>query len=111
MRQVDGLCSPGSATSSSSVRFSLKPASSQTVTFPAVPLVTGEIPVTIAIYDIEEKIEVDAIQKILLVKVRGSSMGIYTTFFVYFVVEVVMMSFQLFTYSSFSLCLRTREWK
>lgn len=74
MRQVDGLCSPGSATSSSSVRFSLKPASSQTVTFPAVPMVTGEIPITIAIYDIEEKIEVDAIQKILLVKNEGVEM-------------------------------------
>lgn len=74
MQQVDGLCSPGSASSSSAVQISLEPQSSQTVTFPAIPMKIGEIPITIELYEIEEdeKMRVDAIQKMLLVKVRGT---------------------------------------
>lgn len=74
MKKVDGLCSPGSASSSSTVSISLEQQSSQTVTFPAVPMVTGQIPITIALYELEEeeeKTKVDAIQKMLLVMVRG----------------------------------------
>ncbi|XDV39957.1 hypothetical protein PO909_009129, partial [Leuciscus waleckii] len=51
MKKVDGLCSPGSASSSSTVRISLEQQSSQTVTFPAVPMVTGQIPITIELYE------------------------------------------------------------
>uniref|UniRef100_A0A672KGF7 Complement C4-like n=1 Tax=Sinocyclocheilus grahami TaxID=75366 RepID=A0A672KGF7_SINGR len=74
MEHVDGLCSPGSASSSSAVRISLEQQSSQTVTFPAIPMKIGEIPITIELYEVEEeeKMRVDAIQKMLLVKVRGS---------------------------------------
>lgn len=74
MQQVDGLCSPGSASSSSAVQISLEPQSSQTVTFPAIPMKIGEIPITIELYEIEEdeNMRVDAIQKMLLVKVRGT---------------------------------------
>ncbi|KAK9960647.1 hypothetical protein ABG768_008492, partial [Culter alburnus] len=69
MKQVDGLCSPGSASSSSTVRISLEQQSSQTVTFPTVPTVTGQIPITIEVYDDEEsKTKVASIQKMLLVK-------------------------------------------
>lgn len=73
MQQVEGLCSPGSASSSSAVRISLQPQSSQTVTFPAVPMKIGEIPIIIELYEDEEeeKFRVDAIQKMLLVMVRG----------------------------------------
>lgn len=74
MKQVDGLCSPGSASSSSAVQISLGPQSSQTVTFPAVPMKIGEIPITIELFEVEDnqKTRVDAIQKMLLVQVRGS---------------------------------------
>ncbi|XP_039530527.1 complement C4-B [Pimephales promelas] len=83
MKKVDGLCSPGSASSSSTVRISLEQQSSQTVTFPAVPMVTGEIPITIALYeDEEEKISVDAIQKMLLVKNEGVEMREEKTYFI-----------------------------
>uniref|UniRef100_A0A8C1RX32 Complement 4B (Chido blood group) n=1 Tax=Cyprinus carpio TaxID=7962 RepID=A0A8C1RX32_CYPCA len=74
MQKVDGLCSPGSASSSSAVQISLEPQSSQTVTFPAVPMKIGEIPISIELYEVEEeeKLRVDAIQKMLLVKVQES---------------------------------------
>ncbi|XP_073728066.1 complement C4-B isoform X2 [Misgurnus anguillicaudatus] len=68
MRQADGLCSPGT---SSYVTINLDPESSQTVTFSAIPMKTGEIPIIIELYDIESKSPMDAIQKMLLVKNEG----------------------------------------
>uniref|UniRef100_A0A673NBC1 Complement C4-like n=1 Tax=Sinocyclocheilus rhinocerous TaxID=307959 RepID=A0A673NBC1_9TELE len=84
MEQVDGLCSPGSASSSSAVRISLAPQSSQTVTFLAIPMKTGEIPITIELYEVEEeeKMRVDAIQKMLLVKNEGVEMREELTYFI-----------------------------
>ncbi|KAK9960652.1 hypothetical protein ABG768_008497 [Culter alburnus] len=85
MKQVDGLCSPGSASSSSTVRISLEEKSSQTVTFPAVPMVIGQIPITIAIYeddDDEEKTKVDSIQKMLLVENEGVEIREEKTYFI-----------------------------
>lgn len=67
MREAEGLCSPGT---SSYVTIHLDPESSQTVTFSAVPMVTGEIPISIGLYEAEDKTQVDAIQKMLLVKVN-----------------------------------------
>ncbi|XP_067305139.1 complement C4-B [Pseudorasbora parva] len=88
MKQVDGLCSPGSASSSSIVRISLEEKSSQTVTFPAVPMVTGQIPITIALFELEEeeeeeeKTQVDAIQKMLLVENEGVEMREEQSYFI-----------------------------
>uniref|UniRef100_A0A8C1U1I6 Complement 4B (Chido blood group) n=1 Tax=Cyprinus carpio TaxID=7962 RepID=A0A8C1U1I6_CYPCA len=84
MQKVDGLCSPGSASSSSAVQISLEPQSSQTVTFPAVPMKIGEIPISIELYEVEEeeKLRVDAIQKMLLVKNEGVEMREELTFFI-----------------------------
>lgn len=72
MREVEGLCSPGT---SSYVTIHLEPESSQTVSFSAVPMVTGEIPISIELYDNDDKAQVDAIQKMLLVKVSGGRTG------------------------------------
>ncbi|KAK2903268.1 hypothetical protein Q8A67_007981 [Cirrhinus molitorella] len=78
MQQVDGLCSPGSASSSSAVQINLGPQSSQIVTFPAIPMKMGEIPITIVLYEVEDeegqKTSVDAIRKMLLVKNEGVEM-------------------------------------
>ncbi|XP_050986493.1 complement C4-B [Labeo rohita] len=84
MKQVDGICSPGSASSSSAVQISLGPQSSQTVTFPAVPMNIGEIPITIELFEVEEnqKTRVDAIQKILLVQNEGVEMREEQTYFI-----------------------------
>uniref|UniRef100_A0A8C9SCC6 Complement C4B (Chido/Rodgers blood group) n=1 Tax=Scleropages formosus TaxID=113540 RepID=A0A8C9SCC6_SCLFO len=69
MKRVDGLCSPGSASMLSHVNVNVSRGSPQTVTFPAVPMITGKIPVTLLIYDTEEKLGLDAIEKELLVMV------------------------------------------
>ncbi|RXN26002.1 complement C4-like protein [Labeo rohita] len=84
MKQVDGICSPGSASSSSAVQISLGPQSSQTVTFPAVPMNIGEILITIELFEVEEnqKTRVDAIQKILLVQNEGVEMREEQTYFI-----------------------------
>ncbi len=103
MQQVDGLCSPGSASSSSAVRISLGPQSSQTVTFPAVPMKIGEIPITIELYKVEKEeiVRVDAIQKMLLVKVRGTGK-----------LDHILSVILIYTYIlSFFVCLRMKEWK
>lgn len=72
MREAEGLCSPGT---SRSVTIHLDPESSQTVTFSAVPMVTGGIPISIELYEIESRTPMDAIKKILLVKVSGDRTG------------------------------------
>ncbi|KAK7886647.1 hypothetical protein WMY93_026268 [Mugilogobius chulae] len=71
MAQTEGLCSPGSATSVSFVNITVSPDSSQTVTFSAVPMRSGSIPITIRLYDISEKKEIDAIKKPLNVWTEG----------------------------------------
>ncbi|XP_076016733.1 complement C4-B [Genypterus blacodes] len=71
MEQTEGLCSPGSATSSSFVNITLEPMSSQFVVFTAVPMVTGSIPIKIRLYDIENYRRKDAVEKILNVQTEG----------------------------------------
>ncbi|XP_052002681.1 complement C4-like [Xyrauchen texanus] len=82
MKQVEGLCSPAASSTSSYVRISLDAESSQTVTFPAVPMVTGEIPIIIELYETEDNKTVDAIQKMLLVKNEGVELRDEQTYFV-----------------------------
>ncbi|XP_077065348.1 complement C4-like [Siphateles boraxobius] len=83
MKKVDGLCSSGSASSSTTVRISMEQQSSQTVTFPAVPIVTGQIPITIELYEDEkEKTKVASVQKLLLVKNEGVEMREELTYFI-----------------------------
>uniref|UniRef100_A0A3Q4HQI4 Complement C4B (Chido/Rodgers blood group) n=1 Tax=Neolamprologus brichardi TaxID=32507 RepID=A0A3Q4HQI4_NEOBR len=70
MEQTEGLCSPGSATTSSYVNITLKPQSSQFVSFSAVPMVAGSIPIKIRLYDMENSFGIDAIEKTLNVQVK-----------------------------------------
>lgn len=76
MKQVEGLCSPGALSTESYVNVSLSGSSSETATFSAVPLMEGEIPITIQLYDREFNEGVDAIQKTLLVMVRGNDLEV-----------------------------------
>lgn len=69
MKEVKGLCSPSAKSSYISVSVDAK--SSVTVTFSAVPMITGEIPVLIQVLDTDFKDGVDAIQKMLLVVTEG----------------------------------------
>ncbi|XP_062848634.1 complement C4-B [Trichomycterus rosablanca] len=71
MKQVEGLCSPGALSTDSYVNITLPEDSSETVTFSTVPLVVGEIPITIQLYDREFESGIDAIQKMLLVTHEG----------------------------------------
>ncbi|XP_068180444.1 complement C4-B isoform X2 [Antennarius striatus] len=71
MEQTKGLCSPGSATTKAFVNITIEPQSSQFVSFSAVPMVTGSIPITIRLYDIKNKFGIDAIQKLLKVWTEG----------------------------------------
>uniref|UniRef100_A0A669E1D4 Complement C4B (Chido/Rodgers blood group) n=1 Tax=Oreochromis niloticus TaxID=8128 RepID=A0A669E1D4_ORENI len=71
MEQTEGLCSPGSATTSSYVNITLKPQSSQFVSFSAVPMVAGSIPIKIRLYDMENSFGIDAIEKTLNVQMEG----------------------------------------
>ncbi|XP_075322751.1 complement C4-B [Odontesthes bonariensis] len=71
MEQTEGLCSPASATTSSYVQVDVGNHSSQFVSFSAVPMVTGPIPIKIRLYDIEDMIGVDAVEKNLKVLTEG----------------------------------------
>ncbi|XP_023155190.2 complement C4-B [Amphiprion ocellaris] len=71
MAQTEGLCSPGSATTTSFVNITVAKQSSQFVTFSAVPMVTGSIPIKIRLYDMEEDLGIDAIEKKLNVLTEG----------------------------------------
>nr|SSC14281.1 Complement component 4 [Channa striata] len=71
MEQTEGLCSPGSSTTTGFVNITVKPASSQFVSFSAVPMVTGSIPIKIRLYDIENEIGIDAVEKPLNVRTEG----------------------------------------
>ncbi|KAI4881188.1 hypothetical protein NFI96_027254, partial [Prochilodus magdalenae] len=73
MVPADGLCSPGSQSSSSYINITVAAESSETVTFSAVPLKQGEIPILISLYDRKQEWGVDAIQKTLLVMTEGVS--------------------------------------
>lgn len=76
MEQSEGLCSPGSATTSSFVNITVEPSSSQFVTFSAVPMIIGSIPIKIRLYDIENEYGIDAIEKPLNVRVSDSNIGL-----------------------------------
>lgn len=69
MQQTEGLCTPGSATTSAFVNITVQPSSSQFVTFSAVPMVAGLVPIKMSIYDIDNELGLDAIEKNLNVKV------------------------------------------
>ncbi|KAF7665743.1 hypothetical protein LDENG_00132690 [Lucifuga dentata] len=71
MTQIEGLCSPGSATTSTFVNITVAPRSSQFVSFSAVPMVSGSIPIKIRLYDIKDEMGKDAIEKILNVWTEG----------------------------------------
>ncbi|KAG8010142.1 Complement C4-B, partial [Nibea albiflora] len=71
MEQTEGLCSPGSATTTAFVNITVKPESSQFVSFSAVPMVAGSIPIKIRLYHMEHETGVDAIEKTLNVLTEG----------------------------------------
>ncbi|XP_037532277.1 complement C4-B-like [Nematolebias whitei] len=71
MEQTEGLCSPASATKVSYVTMDVKPQSSQFVSFSAVPMVTGSIPIKIRLYDVENNRGIDAVEKSLNVQTEG----------------------------------------
>ncbi|XP_042345143.1 complement C4-B [Plectropomus leopardus] len=71
MEQTEGLCSPGSATTSAFVNITVERESSQFVSFSAVPMVTGSIPIKIRLFDMENEMGIDAIEKPLKVLTEG----------------------------------------
>ncbi|XP_063055865.1 complement C4-B [Engraulis encrasicolus] len=71
MKQAEGLCSPAAKTSNSYQRITVEANSATTVTFPAVPMTFGEIPIMIQLYSTEIEFGVDAITKMLSVKPEG----------------------------------------
>ncbi|XP_051262420.1 complement C4 [Dicentrarchus labrax] len=71
MEQTEGLCSPGSASTTSFVNITVAPESSQFVSFSAVPMVTGSIPIKIRLYDMENDWGIDAVEKTLNVLTEG----------------------------------------
>ncbi|KAM6967498.1 complement C4-B [Aplochiton taeniatus] len=71
MDQSVGLCSPGSTLAVTYVNVTVNGQSSQTVTFSAVPMVNGNIPIKIRLYDRETQQGSDAIQKVLNVRTEG----------------------------------------
>uniref|UniRef100_A0A7N6AJJ2 Complement 4B (Chido blood group) n=1 Tax=Anabas testudineus TaxID=64144 RepID=A0A7N6AJJ2_ANATE len=71
MEQTEGLCSPGSATTTAFVNITVEGLSSQFVTFSAVPMKSGSIPIKIRLYDIENERGIDAIEKTLNVRTEG----------------------------------------
>ncbi|CAL8249455.1 unnamed protein product [Boreogadus saida] len=71
MEQTPGLCSPGSSTFTAFMNVSVESESSTLVTFTAVPMMSGTIPIKIRLYDIINRWEPDAIEKILNVWTEG----------------------------------------
>lgn len=69
MVPTEGLCSPGSASASTYVNITVAQQSSKSVPFSAVPMTIGTIPITIRIYDRNNDLGVDAIEKLLNVRV------------------------------------------
>ncbi|KAK6327032.1 hypothetical protein J4Q44_G00026770, partial [Coregonus suidteri] len=71
MERNDKLCSPGSSSIKTYVNITVEAHSSKAVTFSAVPMETGPIPIIIRLYDIENEDGTDAIEKILNVRTEG----------------------------------------
>uniref|UniRef100_A0A665VFC1 Complement 4B (Chido blood group) n=1 Tax=Echeneis naucrates TaxID=173247 RepID=A0A665VFC1_ECHNA len=90
MEQTEGLCSPGSATNTGFVNITVKPQSSQFVSFSAVPMVTGSIPIKIRLYDIENEMGIDAIEKILNVWSEGVEKRIEDTKIIKFESDLII---------------------
>ncbi|XP_048882908.1 complement C4-B isoform X2 [Brienomyrus brachyistius] len=84
MKPVDGLCSPGSASTLSYLNVTVSSGTSQTVTFPAVPMVNGKIPITLSVFDKEEEMVLDTIEKELLVMTEGVQKRDEKTYFINF---------------------------
>uniref|UniRef100_A0A8C4ZCH1 Uncharacterized protein n=1 Tax=Gadus morhua TaxID=8049 RepID=A0A8C4ZCH1_GADMO len=71
MEQTPGLCSPGSSTFTAFMNVSVESGSSTLVTFAAIPMISGAIPIKIRLYDFNNNREPDAIEKSLNVWVKG----------------------------------------
>uniref|UniRef100_A0AAZ3S5Z8 Complement 4B (Chido blood group) n=1 Tax=Oncorhynchus tshawytscha TaxID=74940 RepID=A0AAZ3S5Z8_ONCTS len=78
----DKLCSPGSSSIKTYVNITVEAHSSKAVTFSAVPMETGPIPIKIRLYDIENEDGSDAIEKILNVRTEGIEKRVEETHFV-----------------------------
>ena len=65
MEQTPGLCSPDSSTFTAFVKVSVESGSSTLVTFAAIPMISGAIPIKIRLYDFNNNREPDAIEKSL----------------------------------------------
>lgn len=87
MEQTEGLCSPGSATTAAFVNITVEPESSQFVSFSAVPMVIGSIPIKIRLYDIENEMGIDAIEKTLNVWVSDKDIIFISLQISYFIIE------------------------
>ncbi|KAI1886085.1 hypothetical protein AGOR_G00210390 [Albula goreensis] len=81
MKPVEGLCSPGSASSFSHLNVTVSAGSAQTVTFSAVPMETGKIPISLLLYDKKEEMGLDAIEKNLLVVTEGVEKRLEMSYF------------------------------
>ncbi|XP_072572161.1 complement C4-B [Paramormyrops kingsleyae] len=84
MKPVDGLCSPGSASTLSYLNVTVSSGASQTVTFSAVPMVNGKIPITLSVFDKEDEMVLDTIEKELLVMTEGVQNREEKTYFINF---------------------------
>uniref|UniRef100_A0A8K9UXE6 Complement 4B (Chido blood group) n=1 Tax=Oncorhynchus mykiss TaxID=8022 RepID=A0A8K9UXE6_ONCMY len=82
MERNDKLCSPGSSSIKTYVNITVEAHSSKAVTFSAVPMETGPIPIKIRLYDIENEDGSDAIEKILNVRTEGTEKRVEETHFV-----------------------------
>uniref|UniRef100_A0A8C5D0A4 Anaphylatoxin-like domain-containing protein n=1 Tax=Gadus morhua TaxID=8049 RepID=A0A8C5D0A4_GADMO len=71
MEQTPGLCSPDSSTFTAFVKVSVESGSSTLVTFAAIPMISGAIPIKIRPYDIINRWQPDAIEKSLNVWTEG----------------------------------------
>ncbi|XP_056448292.1 LOW QUALITY PROTEIN: complement C3-like [Gadus chalcogrammus] len=71
MEQTPGLCSPGFSAFKAFVKVSVESGSSTLVTFAAVPMISGAIPIKIRLYDIINGWQPDAIEKSLNVWTEG----------------------------------------
>uniref|UniRef100_A0A8C7KPZ6 Complement C4B (Chido/Rodgers blood group) n=1 Tax=Oncorhynchus kisutch TaxID=8019 RepID=A0A8C7KPZ6_ONCKI len=82
MERNDKLCSPGSSSIKTYVNITVEAHSSKAVTFSAVPMETGPIPIKIRLYDIENEDGSDAIEKILNVRTEGIEKRVEESHFV-----------------------------
>ncbi|MBN3323245.1 CO4 protein, partial [Atractosteus spatula] len=72
MKGVEGLCSPGTSSVKSHEQVTVGNNSAQTVSFSVVPMVTGEIPITLVVFDPEMEMTLDSIEKTLHVVTEGA---------------------------------------